>query len=208
MAQRQKIIPISEYFSEMDLDEEQIKDREDLADELNKAFKFIFAAMLLDYQMNSELNRLVYSDMLVRRYLDAVETKFSESMGHYSFSESDLISGRLYEYIQSISDEIIGNTVDNIDNAYYTSEDRALFCAENEANTVYDDADYQEAIESGCTEKTWHTIIDKHTRDSHRNMDGETVPMDEYFSNGLMYPHDIDGDPSEVVNCRCSCTYS
>lgn len=48
-------------------------------------------------------------------------------------------------------------------------------------------------------EKTWHTRIDGRERDEHRAMDGETVPIDEPFSNGLMQP----GEP----NCRCVCTY-
>ncbi|EYB67406.1 hypothetical protein DEIPH_ctg041orf0001 [Deinococcus phoenicis] len=47
--------------------------------------------------------------------------------------------------------------------------------------------------------KTWHTRIDGRERDEHRAMDGETVPIDEPFSNGLMQP----GEP----NCRCVVTY-
>jgi uncharacterized protein with gpF-like domain len=46
--------------------------------------------------------------------------------------------------------------------------------------------------------------LDSRTRDSHRLMDGETVGVNEEFSNGLMYPGDPSGDPSEVYNCRCT----
>ena len=53
-------------------------------------------------------------------------------------------------------------------------------------------------------EKTWMSTHDERTRESHARMDGETVPLDEPFSNGLMYPADPSGPPEEVYNCRCS----
>lgn len=51
--------------------------------------------------------------------------------------------------------------------------------------------------------KTWVATLDSRTRDSHARLHGEERPMDEEFSNGLMYPGDENGDPSEVWNCRC-----
>lgn len=53
-------------------------------------------------------------------------------------------------------------------------------------------------------QKTWISTDDERTRESHVLMDGETVDIDEPFSNDLMYPADPDGDPSEVYNCRCT----
>ena len=34
--------------------------------------------------------------------------------------------------------------------------------------------------------------------------DGEIVKIDEYFSNGLRYPNDIDGAAENVIRCRCT----
>lgn len=51
------------------------------------------------------------------------------------------------------------------------------------------------------TQKEWVAAIDSHTRESHAEINGETVDMDEEFSNGLMYPGDPDGEPAEVYNC-------
>lgn len=66
----------------------------------------------------------------------------------------------------------------------------------------------KEAEEMGIkVEKQWMSTLDSRTRDSHRDMDGETVPVDEEFSNGLEYPGDYDGDPEEVYNCRCTLIY-
>jgi SPP1 gp7 family putative phage head morphogenesis protein len=63
----------------------------------------------------------------------------------------------------------------------------------------------QEAADMGIdVRRQWMATLDSRTRDSHRLMDGETVGVNEEFSNGLMYPGDPSGDPSEVYNCRCT----
>jgi len=40
-------------------------------------------------------------------------------------------------------------------------------------------------------------------RSWHQDMDGETVPFDQPFSNGLMYPRDPAGPPEETIFCGC-----
>jgi len=63
---------------------------------------------------------------------------------------------------------------------------------------------YLEASEKGIKmKKTWIATLDDRVRDSHAELDGETVELNEKFSNGLMYPRDPNGDPAEVYNCRC-----
>lgn len=52
--------------------------------------------------------------------------------------------------------------------------------------------------------KQWMATLDSHTRDSHADVDGESVPVNSKFSNGLMYPAEAGGDPKEVYNCRCT----
>lgn len=52
-------------------------------------------------------------------------------------------------------------------------------------------------------DKGWSTSLDDRVRDSHAVLHGEIVPMDQPFSNGLMYPGDPAGPASEVVMCRC-----
>lgn len=66
-------------------------------------------------------------------------------------------------------------------------------------------AEYEELAEEGVNiEKGWMATLDERTRDSHAEMDGEYVPVDEPFSNGLMEPCDPDGAPEVVYNCRCT----
>jgi len=52
-------------------------------------------------------------------------------------------------------------------------------------------------------EKEWISSRDGDVRDSHQ-IDGEKVPIDEPFSNGLMYPGDPAGAAGDVINCRCT----
>lgn len=58
--------------------------------------------------------------------------------------------------------------------------------------------------------KEWMATLDHHTRDSHRRLDGERVPVQRSgrevrkFSNGLRYPADPEGPAKEVYNCRCT----
>ena len=36
-----------------------------------------------------------------------------------------------------------------------------------------------------------------------QEQNGVTVPIDQPFPNGLMYPGDPSGSPGEIINCRC-----
>lgn len=66
---------------------------------------------------------------------------------------------------------------------------------------------YHDAEDLGILmQKMWMATADGRTRDSHRAIDGEQVGVDEEFSNGLQFPGDMNGEPSEVYNCRCTIT--
>lgn len=62
--------------------------------------------------------------------------------------------------------------------------------------------------------KTWNTTLDGRERDTHRALDGQTVPINDPFVSPsgarLMYPGDtsLGAGAAEIVNCRCSVTYS
>lgn len=64
---------------------------------------------------------------------------------------------------------------------------------------------YERAESMGIElEKEWIATLDDRTRHTHRELHGERRPLDEEFSNGLMYPADPSGDDEEVYNCRCT----
>lgn len=64
---------------------------------------------------------------------------------------------------------------------------------------------YKRAEEMGIEmEQVWLATEDERTRQSHLDMNGEATEVGGTFSNGLKFPADPDGDPSEVYNCRCT----
>lgn len=59
--------------------------------------------------------------------------------------------------------------------------------------------------------KIWHATIDDRTRDSHLDADGQTVNKDDSFNVGddeLDFPGDPDGSPEEIINCRCTMSFT
>ncbi|GHC79402.1 phage minor head protein [Limoniibacter endophyticus] len=62
-------------------------------------------------------------------------------------------------------------------------------------------------VQANQVRKIWRATKDNRTRDSHRNLDSESVGINELFSNGLQYPCDPSGSAREVINCRCAVDY-
>jgi len=52
--------------------------------------------------------------------------------------------------------------------------------------------------------KRWLATLDGVTRDTHRALDNVTIPYNEHFDNGLMFPKDPSGAAREIFNCRCT----
>lgn len=60
---------------------------------------------------------------------------------------------------------------------------------------------------SGVTKKIWRTG-GANPRPSHRAQDGESVSLDDVFSNGLRWPGDGKGEAKETANCKCRLDYA
>lgn len=81
---------------------------------------------------------------------------------------------------------------------------RAEMIARTEATAANNRGFIESYDQSGVANaKEWIATNDANTRDSHASADGEIVGLEDSFSNGLEYPGDPSGDPSETVNCRC-----
>lgn len=56
-------------------------------------------------------------------------------------------------------------------------------------------------------EKTWLAIMDMNVRDSHKELNGTTIPLNGLFHSfhgPIRFPHDPDAAMEEVCGCRCS----
>lgn len=91
------------------------------------------------------------------------------------------------------------------------SRTRATLIAQNEiahAMTTGQHMAAEAAEETGLTMlKTWVATRDSRTRDSHKSLDGRTIPMAEDFKAGLGRPHDPRAPASETIRCRCVLKY-
>lgn len=95
-----------------------------------------------------------------------------------------------------------------------TTKSRAKLIARQETMTALATGQFDMMKAAGAQTKTWHHRPQVDPRDgthgkaNHVKLEGETRPIDEKFSNGLLFPKDPnDGRPEELINCRCYLTY-
>jgi HK97 family phage portal protein len=70
--------------------------------------------------------------------------------------------------------------------------------------TKVDEFKIQFPTEAKRMKKVWISAQDERVRDTHADLDGVAIGVDEKFDNGLMFPRDPEGEAGEVINCRCS----
>lgn len=185
------------YYSVMDIDEEQKKKREEDAWDLFELF------MLLFYYFEEAQNNEVedYSFILPRFQIDLQEV----------VSNITAVDDYLINYFAILALAVFTTTVEHIDEKYYLSEDRAVNLALNESLSINNHLELEQAKKDGYTTKTWRTELDNRVRPTHAVMEGETIPIDAYFifpdCKGL-FPHDVvNMTPEETASCRCWLEY-
>lgn len=108
------------------------------------------------------------------------------------------------ESIPKIAKRLMGVTTMN--EASATRNARTAFTGAQNKGRL--DAMNEMAEKGVIIEKEWLAITgDSRTRDAHRELHRTRAPLDEPFVNSIgeiMYPGDIDADPANVYNCRCS----
>lgn len=81
---------------------------------------------------------------------------------------------------------------------------RALHAGQHAA---YQQAVLQGTLNGQTISRVWRTAQDKNVRDTHADMEGQTVGLEEPFVTGggeqLMYPGDPSGSAAETIGCRC-----
>lgn len=91
-------------------------------------------------------------------------------------------------------------------------ETRAERVARTETISVRNAASLDVMEQVGVTtSKQWQAALDERTRETHAAADGQTVPKNEPFSVGgsaLNAPGDPAGPPEEIINCRCTMTFT
>lgn len=193
-------IPYRDYFGAMYITPERMRSRIALAEEIEDVMLFVFAYWIIAAE--AEISK------------DEVKQDAKDKLTSVIAKHTKL-DPYLEQHIDKVIDEVVDVTEKHKDDdsGYWTSNDRAMLIAENEANAFYNYSDYREAKARGKTKKTWITELDDKVRLTHTLVEEKTIDIDGLFLVGnsqMRFPKDTeyDPDPSEVVNCRCACEYS
>lgn len=75
---------------------------------------------------------------------------------------------------------------------------------------ISDEGDWESMLDAKAAgidiQKEWRATLDNHTRDTHRNLDGQVREVeDEFETDGyfIMYPRQPSAAPEMIINCRC-----
>lgn len=132
-------------------------------------------------------------------WLDNRADVFSRQINDTTFEQlkTEITEGRdAGESYDQIANRIDGK-IDEI------SEGRAGVIARTETHSAQQKATIEGYKEAGVETKIWVAVMDNETRDTHAMVDGDEIPFDRHFDNGLKYPGDPAGGPEEIINCRC-----
>lgn len=141
----------------------------------------------------------------------APNPRVADGLERYKFEASEKTKARVNNEINNILSEgyregwghrDVASRIQKRFTDLSTYESRRI--AQTEINTSRNFVNFNQLVDDGIEYKIWHAAHDSRTRKSHLKVDEEIVPINEKFSNGLMYPGDKSGDIKEWVNCRCS----
>ena len=198
---------LKRFFATMEISEDEQKKRVDFAELLYDALCYVFTVMRIEKDLEELFNNGVTMEnaaAVLEGYKETLQNRIYDIFEHMDIPYEG-------DYIDRLVDDILEVTARHPDDKYYTSNERALVIAQNEANTSYNYADYITAVNSGKRYKVWHTEGDQRVRPFHDEVDGMRVPINEYFivdDEMLRFPHDfLNGSGKNLVNCRCICTY-
>lgn len=205
-----KSVPYELYFSQMDLTDEQKEKRIEFSKKMEEIILFLFALIATYKEFNVEIVLYNFKKEFINRF-DRLIEEYIEDSNLYEKYREDAIN-YLKNYENEFFDNFFDTTKRNIDDKYYLSNDRAILTAENEANTTINYIEYMNAVSSGKKSKKWIDIKDNKERETHREVGGEKIPINDYFYVGdsmMLFPKDtsMGASLSEIANCRCTIKY-
>jgi HK97 family phage portal protein len=194
------------------------------------------AAGLLNWKDEAKKLTAIFTPLWKQAYADGAEVA-AESYGLVDLVRPELVSqaklngGKRVVGIQATTQkniaDIIARGVENgasqrslrteilTEMGPETTRARAKLIAQQETAMSLATGQFDTMKAAGATTKEWHHRDPQkdprdgtHGKVDHVHLEGETVAIDEPFSNGLMYPRDPnDGRPEEVIRCRCYLTF-
>ena len=197
-----------DYFSVMDISDDEKKERIALAKKLEKVFLLMFALYISEDADEDEI------------FIEAYKNYIEEAKSFLGAKEnSAYIEQHARKIIQNLIDVTQANLEDEENketdsyNNYFLSQKRAMLTAANEANSIANYGEYVQAVKDGKNQKKWKSERDNKVRNTHRQVDRITIDIFEPFEVGdslMMFPKDtsLGANIEEIANCRCTVEYS
>jgi HK97 family phage portal protein len=142
-------------------------------------------------------------------YSTAIDTFLDKRVAFFTEKINETTADELQEVFTDwfSNDETYSQLIERIERTYDEFE---TYRAERIANTETamamqeskSEAYYQMQIPIKIW--SWAPGLKGGVRDDHASIDGEEVPLNGVFSNGMKHPLDSSADASEVINCQCS----
>jgi hypothetical protein len=192
-----KPLSYEKYFGEMEITDKEKQERIKLAKKFESMFFSLFL-MLLDENKDIENCYKIADEEYCK-----IATKFLNTKQTPAY---------INDYAAQITMSVIDTTIKNLNSDYYTSQDRAMNIAANEANSVGNYREQVEMVKQGYKFKVWRTMEDDRVRHTHTEVDNTKIGIFEHFNVGgseMMFPKDtsLGASEEEIVNCRCSLEY-
>lgn len=204
----QRSMPYEKYFGEMGLTKAQYLRRLKMAEELEDIFFWLFYTIIILDDDSDKSIPSVERDIAEGFYVGkSYVSESAKKLISESVSKRVAMTAEISEIISRTVDFVVDSTVRHKNDKWYQSKDRAVWNAEETANTICNADEFDQAKDNGKGKKKWISMKDERVRESHRNVDDELKPIDERFSNGLMYPREPGAPEHEVANCRCTIKY-
>lgn len=191
-------MPYEQYFGEMEITDNQKNKRIQVAEEIEDIMFFLYelVSLMTDY-------RYIFPEFIKQKVYEKYINVLEKHGNPDKYIE---------EYAKEFSDMVVDTTIKHTGEEFYRSEDRAMLVAENEANSAINYFEYKEAVTGGKTRKQWITQRDDRVRDTHKEVNGETIPIDNAFIVGdslMAFPKDTSYGASinEIAGCRCTIKY-
>jgi len=145
-------------------------------------------------------------------WIDGKQLKLVREVTDYTKEQlTDAIVDSVHEAVAEGFDasETIKEITARIEDTYqFAAEGRAERIARTEVISASNAGSLEGMSQAGVEYKEWLDSRDERVRDSHKNLGGTVVPVDQDFISDtgahLGFPGDPDGPPDEVINCRCT----
>lgn len=142
-------------------------------------------------------------------YTSALESAISSRVDFFAEQINNTVADQLQDTFTEwhANEETLNDLVERIQEDYGgIKEVNARRIANTESHIFMQTAkqDAYKQMQFAVKIWTWAPGLKGGVRDDHAAMDGEEVPLDNVFSNGMRYPGDPSFGAGEIVNCECS----